>query len=285
MPQTTLLLITDTHAGAGAGGFQQQPRCPDLLPEIYAGVRALAAKHHPDLVLHAGDITDNADLNHAALMLRALDLPLAACLGNHDLTRPDSHAKWRALDFPALKLADAVLSLDQVDVILLNNLWRHGQDAALFWDGANPIEALVDRQLQWLDRELSRNPDRPACLLVHAPPDAIPPRLTRLAHDIHKPQPPYSASLNKVLDAHPRTKLVLSGHNHVNCATAYPRRHHLTTASISEVPFELRLIRFSPGSLRVETLPAIQKPPDSRYDQNKAWANGRPEDRTIDMTW
>ena len=93
----------------------------------------------------------------------------------------------------------------------------------------------------------------------------------------------YVAAVSRVLDAHPRVRLVLSSHTHANCATWHGERVHVTTSAAIEVPFEVRLIRFGPTAIRIETLPAIPTPEDVHADEAKVWVSGQPEDRTIEI--
>lgn len=285
MTHDTILFLTDTHAGDHPPAWTQQPPRPDLLPAICAGVRGLVESRGIDLVVHGGDVTDHIDLAGALRFIDDLDVPAAACLGNHDLMIHDAYDVWRGLAPEHLRLADAVVPLEHVDLVLLNCAWMHQGRAGLFWDGNFPVEALTDAQAEWLDATLAATPGKPACLVVHAPLDPLPPRLTGLPEDAHVPDADYAASLGRLLDHHPRVRLVLAGHSHVTCAARRGGRVHLSTSAVIEAPFEVRLVRFSRDAIRVETVPAIPMPADAAYDAQKAWVNGRPEDRTVEIRW
>ena len=94
------VLIADSHLGADPMGYQMQPAYPERLDEIVAALDAwIRRRGDVDFVLHAGDVVDAAtDANiRRATDLFALSVPVAVCLGNHDLTETDAIERWRAL--------------------------------------------------------------------------------------------------------------------------------------------------------------------------------------------
>ena len=73
-----LLHVSDLHVGSG----------PALGEETLAGLRAVVGAHGPDLIVASGDLTHrNLVKQHeeAARFLRALELPIVAVPGNHDI--------------------------------------------------------------------------------------------------------------------------------------------------------------------------------------------------------
>jgi len=285
MADDCVLFLTDTHAGTDRPAWTRQTPRGDLLPLIAEGAGRLARRRGAGLIVHGGDLTDAGDLDVARRMTGRLGLPVAACLGNHDLMAPDAAAAWQAAAIPGLALAPAVVPLAHVDLVLVTCAWTCGGRTALFWDGELPVEALGEEQAEWLDAALAASRDKPACLVIHAPPDPLPPRLTGLDAPLHGPPATYAEDLGRLLDAHPRVRLVLAGHNHATCAVAHGERVHLSTSSAIEVPFEVRLVRFGPRGLGVETLAAIARPPDADYDETARWVNGLPEDRTVEVAY
>jgi 3',5'-cyclic AMP phosphodiesterase CpdA len=282
----TLLFLTDSHCGWIDGGWSQQPMHPELMHSIAAGISAIAARHEADLIVHGGDLTHSGCAQTADGLVNALSAaaPLALCLGNHDLMLADGMDQWQALRGRGVEVADTVIPLRHVDVVLLNVAWMHEGKPAMFWDGGEPEQVLSAEQHQWLD-EVLKGGDRPVCLVVHAPLEPVPARLTGLADDIHPPPAVYARALGELLERHPRVKLVLSGHNHVNTATQRGGRWHLSTSSIAEPPFELRLVRFGPGWFDVRTVPTIGSGPGVRFDPAKAWVSGQPADRELCWQW
>jgi len=284
MSDDTILFIADTHAGPERPGWSQQTCCRHLMPQIADGVGRLARERGAGLVVHGGDVTDLAELQYAADMFDRFGTDVAVCLGNHDLMTEGALKAWRALESDRVRFAPLVIPVGCADLVLANCAW-HGEDGvAMFWDARPPAEAFAMEQAEWLDAALAAGDGaRPTCVVIHAPLDPLPPRLTGEPDDIHLPVPLYVAAVSRVLDDHPRVRLVLSGHTHVNCATWHGRRVHVTTAAAIEVPFEVRLIRFGPKRIRIETLPAIATPEGVEYDETKAWVGGQPEDRTIEI--
>jgi len=274
-----IVFITDTHFGAGTTGFQQQPRRVDLLPEIWAGLP------RADLVVHGGDLVDNGtpmEIETALRFLGELKVPVAYCLGNHDLGTPNAFDLWQKTPHPPnVQRANCVVTLPDVDVILVNNGWLTG----MFWQHGTGgwQERILPADLVWLEAALVG--ERPAILVVHTPPDPIPPRLTGLAEAIHVAFPDYVALVNDLVARHPRVRLVLSGHNHVTLATRHDDRWRLTTSALSEPPFEFRVIECDRRAIRVDTGPALRPLPDVAYDAARAWVNGQAVDRQLIVSW
>ncbi len=287
-PQTVFFFLTDSHVGGTRAGFQQQPRHSQLREAIFDGVGRAARAQGAELVIHGGDLTDNgtpAEIAEAHRLLDRTGAPVAFCLGNHDLMPPEAMDQWKAGTPEAHRMADALIPLAGADVVLLNTAWRAGERWGWYWDARQPVEGLLESQLQWLDRTLEQSPDRPAVVVTHAPLDALPPALTGAPEPMHPVQGGYAEALNRVLDRHPRVKLVLAGHNHVTSAARHGGRVHLSTSAITEPPFEFRLIRLSPNGLRIETVAAIGMTPEVEYLKEKAWVNGRASDRAIELKW
>ena len=282
----TFIYVNDSHEGAGSEGFMQQPRRADLQPQIFRGIGELARNQGASLLVHGGDITENgtpSQIQSAAASLRERGLPVIACLGNHDLAERGSLKHWRAASSDSLKIADITVSLSWIDVIILNNAWL-GERAAEFYWKLGYKEGLLESQWNWLENELDSS-QRPAILVVHASIDAIPPRLTGQATETHAPLASYALRLRELLDRHPRVKLVLSGHNHVTCATVLETRLQLSTSSVIEPPFQVRLIRVQERELKVETLPVIEMPTNCVFHQEKAWTSGFAADQSLEMRW
>lgn len=290
MSQNTLLFLTDTHIGAGSTGFQMQPRCPHLLQPAFESLKRLTRAQQAGLVVHGGDLTELGTPEQIAQgvgLLAALDVPTAMCLGNHDLTTPESAGAWKAAAPAAgIELADRVITCGGWDVILLNTHWAREGDSRLLWTyEQRGVETLTDDQLSWLDAELAQRPVRPAVVVTHVPPDPLPPRLTGQAKPIHAADQRYAARLESVLNRHHRVKLVLAGHCHVNCATQREGRLHLSTSATLEPPFEVRVIRLAPRSAIVETIPLLPMTAEIQWLSQQAWISGQVCDRTIRLDW
>lgn len=261
----------------------------EFLDAALRGLNDAVRSHRVDLTLCGGDFTDlgsESEIAHASKLFRGWTGPLAVCLGNHDLACADSLARWRATVGDMMHLADNAIDVGAWTVLLMNTAWELDGEPGWQWKPVGaPIERLMDAQIDWLESQLSKSRDRPTILVIHAPTHALPPALTGRGVDLHVPSAAYTALLDRMLDLYPQVKLVLSGHNHVTCARRHPGRIHLSLSSIVEPPFEYCLIRTTPRSLHAEVRASIPLPATARYDPAKAWVNGRPSDRTIEMTW
>lgn len=286
-----IIYLTDTHIGAGTAGFQQQPRQMDRLDEIFQALKHFIHSNDVELVIHGGDITNDgnsAQIRQAVEQMKMLEVPVAYCLGNHDLAQTDSFKIWQSVPIPNhFSPADTILSLNEgVDLILINNTWWNGSAFRMHWqEDEIPYSSLADKTLSWLTETLEAAPEKAAIIVVHAPLEALPPRLTGMPEPIHVPTAAYKKKMDDLLSRFPRVKLVLAGHNHVNLAVRFNDQFRLSTASLIESPFEFRLIQLSGKSLRIETLAALPSSSQIPYDAEKAWVNGQTEDRTLTISW
>lgn len=285
-----IAFVTDTHIGSDTTGFQQQPRRPDLIPACMDGLSGLLHQHRCAALLHGGDIIDSGspqEIIEAGRIFSSLEIPTLCSLGNHDLGHSTSCDGWRMQQEPALRFADTVMHLNEADVIAVNTLWECDGAAGLYWEHRQGYrETIGAAQLQWLDEQLGAGEDkRPAIVMIHVGLDGLPTEVTGMAEVIHRPLGAYSAAIEDVLDRHPRVKLVLSGHSHVNFSVARGGRVHLTSTSLIEPPFEMRLIRVGRNSMEIETLPVIPSPENVVYLPEFAWVNGRPQDRVLKWSW
>jgi DNA repair exonuclease SbcCD nuclease subunit len=264
----------------------------DRLDEIFQALKHFIQSNNVELVIHGGDIThdgNDSQIQQAIEQLKTLEVPVAFCLGNHDLAQADSFELWQSIPIPDHFFpADTFLSLnDEVDLILINNTWWNGSASGRHWkENGEPYSSIADRTLNWLTQTLEAAPEKAAILIVHAPVDAIPPRLTGMPEPIHVPTIAYKEKMDELLSRFSRVKLVLTGHNHVHLAIrAEGDQFRLSTASLIEPPFEFRLIQLSGKSLTLETLPALPTSRHIPYHADKAWVNGQPEDRALEISW
>jgi len=256
----------------------------ELAPRVFEGVKQFVRTNHIDLVVHGGDLVDHGtecEIRDAIRFLADLEVPVAYCLGNHDLGTPTSFDLWTNLPHPpSVSRAECVVSLDGLDVVMVNNTWFVDGVEGMFWKAQTGWqERIAMDKMEWLDRTLARHPHRPAILVIHTPPDPIPPRLTGLPDPIHAAFPPYITQIDQLLSRHQRVKLVLSGHNHVTMATRHGERVHSTTSSLVEPPFEFRVIDFNDDCLQVNTLAAVPMADGISYECKRTWANGSTQDR------
>jgi len=160
----------------------------------------LAVSPAPDLVLVTGDLVDAGRPEEYGLLreiLAPIRLPMFLMPGNHDARGPlrmgfpdhrylgtDGHIHYAIEDFPL-----RILALDSL---------VDGQ-------GGGRLGAA---QLDWLDRRLSEQPERPTVVAVHHPPFT-----TGIGH-MDKIGLEDAAGLAAVIRLHPQVERVLSGHLH-----------------------------------------------------------------------
>jgi 3',5'-cyclic AMP phosphodiesterase CpdA len=83
----TFIEINDAHFSS--------PKCPDFFERVTASVRAHGPK--PELCLMVGDLADNGTEKELGAMrdvLRGLDMPFHAVIGNHDYATQTDRAPW-----------------------------------------------------------------------------------------------------------------------------------------------------------------------------------------------
>jgi 3',5'-cyclic-AMP phosphodiesterase len=160
----------------------------------------LAVTPAPDLVLVTGDLVDAGHPDEYGLLreiLSPIRLPLFLMPGNHDertalragfpdhrYLGTDGHIQYAVEDFPL-----RILALDS----LIDGQGGGGLGAA---------------QLDWLDRRLAEQRDRPTIVAVHHPPFT-----TGIGH-MDKIGLADAAGLAAVIGRHPQVERVLSGHIH-----------------------------------------------------------------------
>ncbi|HOX38900.1 MAG TPA: metallophosphoesterase [Candidatus Brocadiia bacterium] len=286
-----LIYFTDTHIGAGADAWGQQPTCAHLLPQLLSRLREWLIRNPADLVLHGGDCTDagNADQRRYELeFARSLPVPFRICLGNHDLRRPDSLGGWlsECREFfgeNATSGGDYVVDLGPAALIVLTTRWQrqtvapgfHWPDEGVMW------ASFSDEQYEWLENRLERLRGRPAILAMHETLNPLPPRLTGLTEAIHAPPGPHIQRMRDFINSHPQVRLVLSGHCHATCATRDGGCVLLTTSAFFEPPFQVRVITVSEGQIEATiAYPIDIGDLDVRIDEGKRWSAGQWEDWT-----
>jgi 3',5'-cyclic AMP phosphodiesterase CpdA len=280
--------ITDTHLGATAEDWSQQPRWVGGMPALMRRLRLWLDEHDVEIVVHGGDVVHAATFGQiqlATALMGALGRPVFVSLGNHDLTERDSYQQWQSLAGQQrwLTAQDTHLELDACDLIVLTNQWVTSEGVGMYWPLATrPYhEAISREQLDWLDAALATHATRPAVVAIHAPIDPLPPALTGLDSLYKIPDAGYAAAMHTVLDRHRRARLVLSGHNHVSFAQRQGGRVDLTTSSVGETPLQVRLIEVTGGVIQVTTHTLGEPPTGLVIDGARGWTAGRREDRTM----
>lgn len=277
--------ITDSHLGAHADGFHQQPCWVGGLPTLLDRLRQFIAAQEIDLLVHGGDLVESAtpeQIDQSLAQIASLGVPVLMCLGNHDVCRQGAFAQWRKAvgAHDAITLADAHHQTDEADLYILNNHWTADGRTGMFWDPTPPfryVPGWADGQLAWLDERLARFRDRPAIVIVHTQVDAI---HTQTMPELDEYIPDqYTLPFKAVLDRHAHCRLVLCGHCHVTASVAHGPRMHVTTGAFCEAPFQVRLLEVGQRAIGVSTVTMGPTPDGLNIDPARAWTLGEKADR------
>lgn len=183
-----------------------------------AGLRAAIATVNeletmPDLVLLTGDLVNHgtaSQYDHLVELLGELDCPILPLPGNHD-DRRELRERFPILpsggpDDPI----DLVHDVGPIRIVALDTTIPGRHDGRL-----------TDAQLQWLDRQLAANADRPTIVAQHHPP--ITSGVAWMDHGAGFASGDREA---EVLRRHDHVEAVVSGHLH----RAFQRRYAGTIA-------------------------------------------------------
>jgi len=189
-----LVQLSDLHVGGSENGVDPIPR----LEAVIEAVRGLP--NRPDAVVVTGDLTDDGaeeNFRIARELLEGLDAPLHVLAGNHD----DRGRIRAAFDLPREGEEPVDYSVDVGElrlVIFDSNV-----------PGRDPGSYDAER-LDWLDRELAAQPERPTILAVHHPPLA-----TGIAEwDAINLDRGDREALGEVVARHPQLRAIVGGHLH-----------------------------------------------------------------------
>ncbi len=189
-----LLQISDTHLGADWHGLD-----PDecLLRAVEA---ILDLSQRPDALVVSGDLTQNGtpeEYQRVRELLAPLDLEPHVLPGNHDLRRPLREAF--GLPGKGQEHASHAVDLGPLRLLCLDSTIP-GAEAG----------ALDEGRIEWLDRALGEEREKPTVLAMHHPPltTAIP------SFDAIGLAPEWRAALAEVLARHPQVARVIAGHVH-----------------------------------------------------------------------
>ncbi|MCP4642925.1 MAG: hypothetical protein GY851_20940 [bacterium] len=281
IPVIRFLVIADTHLGANPMGFQMQRGYPERLPRLLESLDAWMDVNSPvDFVLHAGDMVDacSEESIQAAADAFRLSVPVYACLGNHDLTRPDAEALWlqhAPQFFPGGTVQFTIPSDDAV----LHVMPSHWSDDAFHWKDVQAPRFSQD-QLDQLADAISRAPSLPHILCTHCNAFGLEPDQTGMDETIHVVSDGFRESVASVAAGHPAIRAVIMGHVHANTLRTLDGCAFASATSFVETPFEFKLVEVDACGLRVSTvaLPVDNAAP-SHYDPARAFVQGRDRDR------
>lgn len=192
--------ISDAHVGAPGTLFYDRFDTPAALKRAIDALNRLDPR--PDVVLFTGDLGDKGTADeyaHIRRLLSALDMPLFVIPGNHD-NREAMLEAFRDAPYLAASRDFFHYAVDDYPVRLI------GLDTV----NADEFGAgdMCEARLDWLDRTLAAEPDRPTVVFMHHPPFD-----TGIAH-MDRIKCANGEAFAAVVARHPQVERVLCGHVH-----------------------------------------------------------------------
>jgi DNA repair exonuclease SbcCD nuclease subunit len=284
---TSFLFITDTHLGAAPMQFQQQKGYPEKLHNIVDALKKFIENHGKiDFILHGGDMIDftsEENIINASETFK-FSVPLYLCLGNHDLTTKNAVSRWMSLA-PQFFINNEPSSTLKNEDCVIHITPNHWEETPFYWSKQqNPY--LSGIQKYNLHNALITDTDLPHMILTHNPVFGLSTEQTGFADPYHAPEISFTSEINSFVSKHKNVKSVLGGHNHLNMRHNHNHVEYITASSLVESPFEFKLFEVSSNNLTMKTINLAQSIDfDSVYDEQKSYVQGRPVDRTFEVTF
>jgi len=280
---TKFLYIADTHLAANPMGYQQQTGYPERLSDILSALREyLSANHDIDFILHGGDMIDTTTEDNIIAAANAFhfEVPVYLCLGNHDLTTPDSVAQWSTLapEFFANGTPDYTIISEDCVIHVVPNHWG---DEPYYWKSAQKPH-FSSAQMERLSHDLSMKANLPHILLTHSPVYGLPVTQTGFSEPYHYPGDSFATDVNALATAHDNMECVLGAHNHMNMHVSHDGVDFVTISALVETPFEFKLFEVGAQQIEMSTIslqPALAF--DAEYDTTRSYVQGRAIDRSF----
>lgn len=243
---TTLLGVTDTHAGSRAEGGLAGRKLTHLAQKTLDGILDQSLQlAKPQAVLHLGDLiehsgaevpqeerarVDERNFITALQSFQSLHIPSMHCIGNHPVMAASEEVLTSAL---GLKEPYYARDIGEHRVIMLHSRVRHRHDSALHKSGSGIY--IDDQQLEWLRRDLDAT-DKNVLVCCHHP--LVDQDLRGNVWFERYPQCALTENRDKVqevLSKSGKVVAVLSGHTHWNYLDVDQfGTPHLTLQSLSE---------------------------------------------------
>lgn len=250
-----ILFITDTHfGGKDLTGYHQQPRYPEQIEELLFNLDAIVREESVNLIIHGGDLTDNAtplEINRSAKMYsKHLSCPVFLALGNHDCLVEDCcerFLQYGSYFFPT-NSCDSTLVFDDVRIDILSINWAPNSKYWKLEDGALP--SLSEEHLTRLS---SGNQDLPRVIVLHSnirPKEILKDNISTLTHH---PNNDFDKIGDMLIEKF-QPKLILTGHNHLNQLHKINNTIAISASSFVETPFECKVIDITKEKLSIKTI-------------------------------
>ncbi|WP_386078180.1 phosphodiesterase [Vreelandella sp. F11] len=216
--QCLIAQISDPHIKVGGKLSYRQVDTANALRQAISKLNQLAPR--PDLVLISGDLVDFGHPDEYATfkqILADLTLPVYLIPGNHDDRQhlraafPEHRYLFQHSDYLQWVVDDYPVRLVGLDSSVPDR--PHGE--------------LCDESLQWLDKTLAEQPDKPTLVLVHHHPF-----VSGISHMDRQPLMRPEALAN-VIGKHTQVERVLCGHLHRSIQTRFANTLAISCPGVS----------------------------------------------------
>ena len=276
------IIVADIHFGNPNDiGFSMQCKYTEQAPEILRALSRAAVEQGAEFIIHAGDMVTGGteeEIRRAADCCRTLDVPFYHVLGNHDCVADDFENLWLkhgASFFPEGTL-ETTFVRGGLRFDLLTNSW--GKDSPRYTIGGSFFTRLEQKQF---DRLRAGDQTLPRIIVCHSQIRPAYPRQTGQAQNIHEPTNGFDEVGTRLIDEF-RPLLIIGGHNHLNILEKIGPTWAATASSLTEAPFEYKLLEFSGGRLTMRTCSLGDRVPfPFRYDPARKFVQGEERDRSF----
>ena len=223
--------VTDVHFDA------ENPNKVKILEETVKDINSLK---DISFVVFTGDNLNNPereDLDDFIKIINKLDAPYYLVLGNHDVAKSKKLSKEQ---YAEIVHANNLLWLRKK----WNYTFKKKGNTFIVVDGAKevipgPVGYYRADTLEWLDKQLSKNHNRPVVIFQHYPvvdaPEFNGARLK--THKTYQPEKYF-----EVLNKHNNVLAVISGHFHINSETMQNGVYHISTPTLLRTPPVYKII-------------------------------------------
>jgi len=277
------IYITDTHYGAGDTGYQQQKRYHEKIEEVVQLLdKWIQEDNNIDFILHGGDMVDSATEENikGASKLFNLSVPVYLCLGNHDLTHKDAVNIWlkEAPQFFIDNSPNFSIKAENLFIHIIPTQWG---DTPYYWGNCMNTH-FIDEQYEKLKYLNIVKENYIHMLCTHCQLAGVPIQQTGYTEEHHPAQEIFYKQVLNIIKNNSNIRCVLSGHNHINTCIEKDGIRLVTASSLSEVPFEFKLIEVSSSEVCMSTISLDSKTSfKSLYNYNKTFVQGREKDRNF----
>ena len=276
------IIVADIHFGSlNKQGFSMQTKYTEQAPEILRALGEAAVEQGAEFIIHAGDMVTYGtaeEISTAAACCGSLPVPFYTVLGNHDCILENFEELWLthgAGFFPEGTLGTTFIC-GGLRFDLLTNRW--GENSPLYEQDKGFFTRLEQPEFE---RLRAGDQTLPRVIVFHSQIRPAYPRQTGKAGDIHAPSNGFEHVGDEIIrEFHPL--LIAGGHNHINVLEKLDSTYAMTVSSLSEAPFEYKLLEYTDGKLSMQTCSLGDRVPfPFEYDPEKKFVQGDPCDRTF----